>query len=44
MRVNIYAEEMTDRVEIIGKEIDGQTFNNTKVRSCTAPATTTAAP
>lgn len=26
MRVNIYAEEMTDRVEIIAKEIDGQTF------------------
>lgn len=26
MRVNIYAEEMTDRLEIIGKEIDGHTF------------------
>ena len=26
MRVNIYAEEMTERVEIISKEIDGQTF------------------
>jgi hypothetical protein len=26
MRVNVYAEEMTDRIEIIGKEIDGQTF------------------
>jgi len=26
MRINIYAEEMTDRVEIIGKEIDGHTF------------------
>ena len=26
MRVNIYAEEMTDRIEIISKEIDGQTF------------------
>jgi hypothetical protein len=26
MRVNIYAEEMTDRIEIIGKEIEGQTF------------------
>jgi hypothetical protein len=26
MRVNIYAEEMTDRVEIIEKIIDGQTF------------------
>ena len=26
MRVNIYAEEMTDRIEIIGKEIEGQRF------------------
>lgn len=26
MRVNIYAEEMTDRVELIGKEIDGHNF------------------
>lgn len=26
MRVNIYAEEMTDKVEIISKEIDGNTF------------------
>lgn len=26
MRVNIYAEEMTDRVEIIEKEIDGIKF------------------
>lgn len=26
MRVNIYAEEMTDRVEIIEKEIDGHRF------------------
>lgn len=26
MRVNVYAEEMTDRVEIIAKEIDGHTF------------------
>lgn len=26
MQVNIYAEEMTDRVKIIGKEIDGHTF------------------
>jgi hypothetical protein len=26
MRVNIYAEETTDRVEIISKEIDGETF------------------
>jgi hypothetical protein len=26
MRVNVYAEEMTDRVEIISKTIDGHTF------------------
>lgn len=26
MRVNIYAEEMTDRVELIHKEIDGTNF------------------
>ena len=26
MRVNVYAEEMTDRIEIIAKEIDGQEF------------------
>lgn len=26
MRVNIYAEEMTDRIEIIEKEIDGNKF------------------
>ena len=26
MRVNVYAEELTDRIEIISKEIDGQTF------------------
>lgn len=26
MRVNVYAEEMTDRVEIVTKEIDGQAF------------------
>lgn len=26
MRVNVYAEEMTDRIEIITKEIDGQKF------------------
>lgn len=26
MRVNVYAEEMTDRIEIVGKEIDGHTF------------------
>jgi hypothetical protein len=26
MRVNVYAEEMTDRIEIISKQIEGQTF------------------
>jgi len=26
MRVNVYAEEMTDRIEIITKEIDGNKF------------------
>jgi len=26
MRVNVYAEEMTSQIEIIGKEIDGQQF------------------
>lgn len=26
MRVNVYAEEMTNRIEIISKEIDGVTF------------------
>ena len=26
MRVNIYAEEMTDRIEIVEKVIDGQRF------------------
>jgi hypothetical protein len=26
MRVNVYAEEMTNKVEIIAKEIDGQQF------------------
>ena len=26
MRVNIYAEEITNRIEIISKEIDGHTF------------------
>jgi hypothetical protein len=26
MRVNVYAEEMTDRVEIIEKQIDGTVF------------------
>jgi hypothetical protein len=31
MRVNIYAEEMTDRIEIIGKEIDGHTFTGLRL-------------
>lgn len=26
MRVNVYAEEMTDRLEIISKEVDGVVF------------------
>lgn len=26
MRVNIYAEEITQRIELVEKEIDGQTF------------------
>ena len=26
MRVNVYAEEITDRIEIVGKEIEGHTF------------------
>lgn len=26
MRVNVYAEEITDRIEIISKEVNGQTF------------------
>ena len=31
MRVNIYAEEMTDRVEVISKEIDGHTFTGLRL-------------
>lgn len=31
MRVNIYAEEMTERVEIISKEIDGQKFTGLRL-------------
>lgn len=31
MRVNIYAEEMTDRVEIISKEIEGRTFTGLRL-------------
>lgn len=26
MRVNVYAEEITERIEIISKEVDGQVF------------------
>ena len=31
MRVNVYAEEMTDRVEIIGKKIDGHEFTGLRI-------------
>lgn len=31
MRVNIYAEEMTRRIEIIEKEIDGITFTGLRI-------------
>lgn len=31
MRVNIYAEEMTDRVEIIEKTVDGQKFTGLRI-------------
>jgi hypothetical protein len=31
MRVNVYAEEMTDRIEIISKEIDGHKFTGLRV-------------
>lgn len=31
MRVNIYAEEMTDRVEIITKKINGQAFTGLRL-------------
>ena len=31
MRVNVYAEEMTDRVEVIAKEIEGQQFTGLRV-------------
>lgn len=30
MRVNVYAEEMTDRIQIISKEIDGQRFTGVR--------------
>ncbi|PJK29926.1 hypothetical protein [Minwuia thermotolerans] len=31
MRVNVYAEEMTDRIEIVEKVIDGQTFTGLRI-------------
>jgi hypothetical protein len=31
MRVNVYAEEMTDRIEIISKEIDGRVFTGLRL-------------
>ena len=31
MRVNVYAEELTDRIEIIGKKIDGHTFTGLRI-------------
>lgn len=31
MRVNVYAEEMTDRVEVIEKTIDGQVFTGLRI-------------
>lgn len=31
MRVNIYAEEMTERVEVIAKEIDGHTYTGLRI-------------
>lgn len=30
MRVNVYAEEITDRIEIISKEIEGQIFTGVR--------------
>lgn len=31
MRVNVYAEEMTDRIEVIGKKIEGQMFTGLRI-------------
>lgn len=31
MRVNIYAEEMTERIEIVSKEIDGHVFTGLRI-------------
>ena len=30
MRVNVYAEEMTNRVELVTKEIDGRTYTGVR--------------
>lgn len=41
MRVNIYAEELTERVQIISKEIEGQSFTGLRIYlelPCTIPA------
>ena len=43
MRVNIYAEELTDRVEIVTKEIDGVTFTGLRIY-LELPATVTGKP
>jgi hypothetical protein len=43
MRVNVYAEEMTDRVEIISKEIEGVRFTGLRLYlelPCTLPEKT----
>jgi len=40
MRVNVYAEEMTSRIEIVSKEIDGQQFTGLRFYlelPCTVP-------
>lgn len=31
MRVNVYAEELTEQVEIISKEIEGQVFTGLRI-------------
>lgn len=31
MRVNVYAEEMTDHIEIISKDIEGQAFTGLRI-------------
>ena len=37
MRVNVYAEEMTDRIEIIAKKIDGHNFTVSWIRQTHEP-------